>query len=96
MQILKFLINAQIFGEADTADYVISFKIVKVIGGTESDITNGLEQQLVTDGALIKYCLLVIMVTTKVVLRFKVICWIIRLTKPKFWYSYNLQAQSSS
>ena len=37
----KILINAQIFGEADTADYVIAFKIVKVIGGTESDITNG-------------------------------------------------------
>ena len=37
----KILINAQIFGEANTADYVVNFKIVKVIGGTESDITNG-------------------------------------------------------
>ena len=38
----KILINAQIYGEADTADYVVCFKIVKVIGGTESDITNGI------------------------------------------------------
>ena len=37
----KILINAQFFGEADTADYVVNFKIVRVIGGTESDITNG-------------------------------------------------------
>tara|TARA_R100000234_G_scaffold118951_1_gene100595 strand:- start:38 stop:694 length:657 start_codon:yes stop_codon:yes gene_type:complete len=38
----KILINAQIFGEVNTADYVVNFKIVKVIGGTESDITNGI------------------------------------------------------
>ena len=38
----KILINAQIYGEADAADYVTCFKIVKVIGGTESDITNGI------------------------------------------------------